>query len=400
MNGVKRVFAFCCLTAVLPALLIICPLYLKHSVFREHIYRVTESDILEIREGISTIFCQEHKLIMNSTFNAFQIDKLPKQAPMMKKIVLRKTMILPDDTLEYWGFFLLSGAIVKLKVCSKHEGSRIMVVKGEKNLKTCGLLEHNQKKNFTPEKSQSRVIFEHHEEVHDNVHIDNPKLRVGKDNIVTDDESSYNHGGEDFTESEKKTRRPHPKFVLVDQVDTETTKHQSQRSDMNHRRRRSHTHKHELHKDGKHHQLPPHHARDKRDTIFDGRIAHGGNNLGISIKEKVMIGNRTVESESSESSFENGLFECFDGNILAANEFNSSKNCAPSSTFDHSTYLSTTHEVLADGYYYYIFYSDNDLDQNEINAVFEIQKPTYLYSNISDSKQCSNLTLCSFPIKM
>lgn len=59
----------------------------------------------------------------------------------------------------------------------------------------------------------------------------------------------------------------------------------------------------------------------------------------------------------------------------------------------------TTHEVVSDGYYYYIFYSDNDQVKNDIHAVFDIYKPTFLYSNISQSKGCINSTECSFPIQ-
>lgn len=32
---------------------------------------------------------------------------------------LKKSMTLPDDTLEYWGFYLLRGANVALSVCSR-----------------------------------------------------------------------------------------------------------------------------------------------------------------------------------------------------------------------------------------------------------------------------------------
>lgn len=55
--------------------------------------------------------------------------------------------------------------------------------------------------------------------------------------------------------------------------------------------------------------------------------------------------------------------------------------------------------LFSDGYYYYIFYSDNDLVKNDINAIFDIKKPTYQYSNLSESKSCTNKTECSFPIK-
>lgn len=49
---------FCLLTAVLPTILIIIPLYLRHNVFSDVVYEVTESDVLEIGDEISTIFCQ------------------------------------------------------------------------------------------------------------------------------------------------------------------------------------------------------------------------------------------------------------------------------------------------------------------------------------------------------
>lgn len=59
----------------------------------------------------------------------------------------------------------------------------------------------------------------------------------------------------------------------------------------------------------------------------------------------------------------------------------------------------TTHEINHDGYYYYIFYSDNDNVKNDINALFDIHKPTFLYANISDTSKCYNSTNCSFPIE-
>lgn len=58
MHGARRVIIFCLLTAVLPTILLIIPLYLRHNLFADVIYSVAESDVLEIRDGISTIFCQ------------------------------------------------------------------------------------------------------------------------------------------------------------------------------------------------------------------------------------------------------------------------------------------------------------------------------------------------------
>ena len=124
----------------------------------------------------------------------------------------------------------------------------------------------------------------------------------------------------------------------------------------------------------------------KRDAIFDrDKIRHGGNY------------NDTYASDSV-SSFENSLLTCYQGQILLARGFPPSELCENISYLDAGVHMVTTHDVISDGYYYYIFYSDNDNVKNEIHAVFDIQKPTYLYSNLSESKECINSTHCSFPI--
>lgn len=142
MNGVRRVIFFCLMTTILPIILLIMPLYLRHSLYADVVYAVTESDILEISDGVSTIFCsviisllfiiklhkinlywfillQAHTLEMNTSFNAFQMNHRPAITSFRKHIRLKKSMILPDDTLEYWGFYLLKGATVSLSVCSR-----------------------------------------------------------------------------------------------------------------------------------------------------------------------------------------------------------------------------------------------------------------------------------------
>ncbi|KAG8311624.1 hypothetical protein J6590_038648 [Homalodisca vitripennis] len=61
MHGARRVIAFCLMTAVLPTILLIIPLYLRHSVYTDTIYAVAESDVVEMGNGngISTVFCQD-----------------------------------------------------------------------------------------------------------------------------------------------------------------------------------------------------------------------------------------------------------------------------------------------------------------------------------------------------
>jgi len=44
---------------------------------------------------------------------------MPDLSPNRKHIRLKKSMSLPDDTLEYWGFYLLKGSTVILSACSR-----------------------------------------------------------------------------------------------------------------------------------------------------------------------------------------------------------------------------------------------------------------------------------------
>lgn len=117
MHGVKRVMFFFLMIAVLPTILIITPLYLRHYVFGNVTYPVAETDVMAIQDGVSSIFCDSLILTMGSSFNAFQMVGKPKIGKR-KHIRLKKSMALPDDTIEYWGFYLLKGARVTLKVCA------------------------------------------------------------------------------------------------------------------------------------------------------------------------------------------------------------------------------------------------------------------------------------------
>lgn len=472
MHGIKRVLVFCMCTAILPAILIIMPLWLKHHVFADVVYSVAESDILEIRDGLSTVFCQAHTLKMNTSFNAFQLNHTPNQAKKKKHIRLQKSMILPDDTLEYWGFYLMKGAFVELKLCSRFDGSRILVVKGERNLNTCGLMEHNKNKfgtNYNAEHAQVRVTFGNNAVAETITSGDmtmtlerKENSQLHKANHPLDDEAKLNHGGEDLTDFNDDSRQKRKDFSTnylktqknkIEQKDesnnkifktremfhasninkqtktdsttlkndTDTAKNVSSSVNTD-STKASHHKRHHKNRDSKqrkhlkldndeddnvgsnvekednirnrrdhHREMNAHHHPMKRDTgVLDAGVHHGGNAYNF---------NPSHDNESV-SSFENSLLECYDGQILLSEYFNPSHECSNETILKHGTHMITTHEVNSDGYYYYIFYSDNDNDQNHIHAVFDIHKPTYLYSNISETKGCVNSKDCSFPIQM
>lgn len=58
MYGAVRVLVFFLGIVVMPCILLITPLYLRHKIFSDVIYAVTESDVLDVKNGISSFFCQ------------------------------------------------------------------------------------------------------------------------------------------------------------------------------------------------------------------------------------------------------------------------------------------------------------------------------------------------------
>lgn len=406
MHGVKRVIVFCLLIVILPSILITIPLYLRKILFADVVYEVAESDIIEIKDGISSIFCEKHSLRMDINFNAFQIRNKPTISTHQKHIRLKKSMTLPDDTLEYWGFYLLRGAHVKLKFCSRYEGSRILVVKGGRTLNTCGLLDHNKNKygaNFLD--SKINVFYEDIKELdpspsppaaEDTEEKTSNKTKKEyfknlKNQRKIDLDEEENHAEEDTSdddESEIKTTTPvipHIRPKVYSKFSRNKTKHKpaNQEEDNNFLNRvKRQTLYNKLYK-----QDPK--RRLKRDHVYERKYSHGGN-----------AQNFTEDESTSISSFENGLFECYDGNILLAEGFPPQQNCSdPHYLENGSQRMVTVHEVTEDGYYYYIFYSDNDLVKNDIHAIFDIYKPTFQYhSNSSGTQGCVNSTNCSFPI--
>jgi len=74
MQGVKRIIVFFILTTVLPSALIIIPLYLRHIFYADVAYAATESDIMEINDGISTIFCEVKAYLIFNIFVFINTD--------------------------------------------------------------------------------------------------------------------------------------------------------------------------------------------------------------------------------------------------------------------------------------------------------------------------------------
>lgn len=362
MHGSRRVITFCLLTTVLPSILIVLPLYLRNIKYADVLYKISESDVIQIHKGQSSVFCEKHSLKMNYTFNAFQMRGKPELSDKKKHIRLRKSMTLPDDTLEYWGFYLFKGATVELKACSRHEGSKILVVKGDKILDTCGILDGNNNKK-TPSLIENQHVL---------VTLENPSEK-NKSKLP-----KYNDPQNNFEDSKGHVfdAKSTPAVLDTAKFDIDPVNNVGKQKQT----------------------IFPEKTRKRRDikrstlhnpnTVLDAGVNHGGNAF-----------NSTVTPEDSAvSSFENNLHECYQDNMLMSNYFPYSMQCNNTKYLEKTTTLKVTHEVLEDGYYYYIFYSDNDIVMNDIHAIFDIYKPTFQYVNMSDSKRCVNKTECEFDV--
>ncbi|KAJ9576939.1 hypothetical protein L9F63_006465, partial [Diploptera punctata] len=429
MHGARRVIMFCLLTAVLPTILLVIPLYLRHSVYADVTYEVAESDVLEIDDGISTVFCQEHSLRMNSSFHAFQMKGTPELSPNRKHIRLKKSMILPDDTLEYWGFYLLKGSSISLFTYHKFEGSRVMVVKGERNLRTCGLLEH---KKEGPVQSQMapgkvRVTFETNAQEIKPIKVlqssttEKPIDEQFEGENLSNENFDFNNltvleqFAEEYVKKHYKTdlSAENDTSVLINNTKLENqsirhlrhaksrlhefetrvadfkkgqndNKQQIKRRKKNLKRRNkkngsmgasTNVNNSRVTDDVENDVLNGKHIRSRRNVHIgrthrlDGGVEHGGNANNVT--------NTDNDPESSFSSFENSLRTCYQGQILMNEEFPPSSNC----TDIHALEIHGTMEAVHD---------------NDIHAIFNIHKSTYQYAE--HSRSCNNETECTFPI--
>lgn len=351
MHGSRRVITFCLLTTVLPSILIVLPLYLRNIRYADVMYKISDSDVIQIHKGQSSVFCEKHSLKMNTTFSAFQMKGTPEISNKRKHIRLKKSMSLPDDTLEYWGFYLLKGAAVELKACSRHKGSKILVVKGDRILNTCGILEGYNGQEKDPQKVEHQGVL---------VTLEKPDER--RKNSYT-----QKHNKEDVDKRLNKTNIPQDTIL---KYSTEVN---------NYTQKTTHNDQERLRRDIK--NMPLHNPN----TLLDTGVYHGGNAF-----------NSTVNVQDPISRFENNLQECFHNKILINRLFPYSMKCNSTNYLENTTILKVVHEVLLDGYYYYIFYTDNGV--NDIHAIFDIYKPTFQYVNNSESKVCVNKTECEFNI--
>lgn len=363
MHGSCRVITFCLLTTVLPSILIIIPLYLRNMRYADVMYKISDSDVIQIHKGQSSIFCKSHSLKMNTTFNAFQMSGRPALSPDKKKhIRLKKSLTLPDDTLEYWGFYLFKGASVELKACSRYLGAKILVVKGDKILNTCGILEDNKYTKDPPHVDKQEHVV---------VTLESPGAKKEALKVAP---LIPLKGVNDYKEKNNtETVIPYNTTDSFQDNSGSAENSSDQKNASKNFRTKRNTQNPSVH---------------QPNTVLDAGIHHGGNAFNTTFRDQ----------DSSISSFEVSLHECYNNDYIINEPFPFSNLCNSTKYLEKTTTLKVTHDILVDGYYYYIFYSDNDIVRNNIHVIFDIYKPIFQYTNMSDSKVCLNKTECVFNV--
>ncbi|KAL3289084.1 hypothetical protein HHI36_003526 [Cryptolaemus montrouzieri] len=143
LKGPSRVIRLCLLGVMLPTLLIAIPLYLRYRVYRHQLYPLAMSDMRIIDGRISTIWCQRQLVRANMTFNAFLLPETPTISDRHESLSLVRHLLLEDDMKEYWGFYLLKGSVVKVSTCVRWPGASLIVIRGHKHLQECAYIGDN-----------------------------------------------------------------------------------------------------------------------------------------------------------------------------------------------------------------------------------------------------------------
>lgn len=122
---------------------------------------------------------------------------------------------------------------------------------------------------------------------------------------------------------------------------------------------------------------------------FEGVIEHGGNaaNYTEDIDE---------EGDSSLSSFETDLLTCFSGKTLFQRSYAAGGKACETKSSSWTGSLRLKQNVRAQGHFYYVFYSDNDLEINSINARFHLNATKYDFTGAD--VYFKNVTDCAFDI--
>ncbi|CAG7724364.1 unnamed protein product, partial [Allacma fusca] len=77
---------------------------------------------------------------MNTSFTAYLLHGEPNLVKAPAPLTTTKTLVIPDDHKEYWGFYLLKGSTFRIRTCARHKGGTLLIVKGRNHLHHCAYI--------------------------------------------------------------------------------------------------------------------------------------------------------------------------------------------------------------------------------------------------------------------
>ncbi|KAK3097598.1 hypothetical protein FSP39_011281 [Pinctada imbricata] len=104
------------------------------GTYGPHQTEASYSDMINMRSGLSTVFCSDVKITStDSQFDAYILKDIPRIGTGLKNYITKKSTYVPEDKYEYWGFYLLAGSTVEITSCPEDYTLRFFVVRGKKN---------------------------------------------------------------------------------------------------------------------------------------------------------------------------------------------------------------------------------------------------------------------------
>ncbi|XP_064455544.1 uncharacterized protein LOC135366667 [Ornithodoros turicata] len=128
--------AFCAAAGVL----FIYPFVLRYTVYKDSFIAMAITDMLPVRDRVSSTWCSGQELSMNHSFSAYVFRDRDTPAPtrsLERVITLNMTMVIPKQTYEYWGFYFLEGSSFTVSVCSRLSGAAFSLIRGTPPLRAC-----------------------------------------------------------------------------------------------------------------------------------------------------------------------------------------------------------------------------------------------------------------------
>ncbi|RLU19223.1 hypothetical protein DMN91_007780 [Ooceraea biroi] len=437
-----RLMRLCLLGMLLPSILVTAPLYLRYRVYSEQVYPLTISDQRLIDAKVSTVWCQSQVIKANTTFNAYLMDAEPVVQNETVPISMIRQLIMEDDMKEYWGFYLLRGSVVTVSTCVRWPGASLTIIHGHKNLHECAFIGDDSSEELEElleiANEQGFLDMNGSAQAEHPSNIPEKMTRAGQDvyfhheghslRLNTSTLPGYSHqlGSHEL---DAQTMRNILSQLLAKTLDTKKKQKEN-----------PHHHYEAVFKDITNIDKPPARTPNPKNPESNKMIDRfnqseetsktNANTPRKSIKEQEEFETKRVSSAegmlhpdgiaedrgtvnettlndrsnsefwSSFSSSEERLLEC-KGLILNL-PLTPHHYCIPGMESRHSKASfanAVTYRVPLNGYYFFVFNSENEVQPNYVRVQFDLLKTVYNTSN--PVYACKNTTKeCSLPFKM